>query len=127
MSLDRVADLARQGYPEAAAEVLARLLDEAELDDHIRVEVDDRGGLIIDTPWDPVLLAELQRIKGLRRDKRAGVWRLPARKVTALLPLIDGLLRPFCSALGCSIGDGPPASREHQEAHRRICLGELEV
>jgi len=120
--LGRALELARQGYPEDAADLLIEFVRCAEIPE-LDISVTEAGQITIDRPYDAAFIAQLQRIKGLRRDKEAGIWLVPTRGsgFGLLIALLESLSRPPCSALACSLGDAAAPSGLHLNAHRAFC------
>lgn len=121
----RARTLARAGHPDGAADALDALLRAVSgpagsaLCARVRVDADDRGRLVVEAPFDPVLVDRLGHLPGARREE--GAWRVARSGQPALVDLLELLAAPPCSSEGCVLGEDAPPSAPHRDAHAAWC------
>jgi hypothetical protein len=121
----RARALVRAGEPDAAADALDALLRVVSgpagsaLCSQLRVDADDRGRLVVEAPFDPVLVDRLGHVAGARRAE--GAWRVARGGQPALVDLLELLAAPPCSPEGCVLGEDAPPSAPHRDAHAAWC------
>ncbi len=121
----RARALVRAGQPDGVADALDALLrvvsgpGGSALCEEVRVDADDRGRLVLEAPFDPVLVDRLGRVPGARRED--GAWRVARSGQPALVDLVELLAAPPCSPEGCVLGEDAPPSAPHRDAHAAWC------